>query len=380
MKILIVDEMGSGVDKYRIKEPHIAIENDDDIDINITFSKLIDLYQEDIAENYSAVFVHHSIATNQSAWAKVMSLDIPIILDIDDYWELDKSSYMYNNHLKNNIDKKVVGLIKKAKLITTTTKYLAKKIKLNNSNVKVLPNSISELNKTFQHNKIIGEDLDVGMATGSSHLNDVKLLDGVFSILNGNNVKLHLAGFDTRIRNVQSGSIRNDFDSSVWKKYEEILTSKYQFLSDKYIRFLKNAIPNAKWHNNEKYNRIWSKNIQTYGNVYNQFDVALAPLVDNKFNRLKSELKIIEAGFHGIPILCSNLPMYADIIEHGVNGFLIDEKKRHKQWVKYIKILTNDKVLCQEMGENLRKTVLEKFSLETNYKKRAKIYLEEFNV
>lgn len=50
--------------------------------------------------------------------------------------------------------------------------------------------------------------------------------------------------------------------------------------------------------------------------------MALAPLVDNAFNRAKSEIKVLESWALGIPIVASDIAPYARAIEHNVNGVL----------------------------------------------------------
>ena len=52
--------------------------------------------------------------------------------------------------------------------------------------------------------------------------------------------------------------------------------------------------------------------VTEYGLLYDQFDIAIAPLEDNRFNRCKSNLKIIEAGMKGLPIFVQNIHPYID--------------------------------------------------------------------
>jgi glycosyltransferase involved in cell wall biosynthesis len=53
-----------------------------------------------------------------------------------------------------------------------------------------------------------------------------------------------------------------------------------------------------------------SQNVNEYGNFYRLFDIALAPLEDNKWNNCKSELKIIEAAAYGLPVIASEVAPY----------------------------------------------------------------------
>src|SRR5579859_452465 len=52
------------------------------------------------------------------------------------------------------------------------------------------------------------------------------------------------------------------------------------------------------------------------------FDIALAPLRDNQFNRCKSPIKYLEYGALGIAGIFSRLEPYGQIVRHGANGFL----------------------------------------------------------
>ena len=53
----------------------------------------------------------------------------------------------------------------------------------------------------------------------------------------------------------------------------------------------------------------------TYGSLVATSSVNLAPLEDTSFNRAKSALKVIEAGFFGIKTVCSPIPDYVDAPE-----------------------------------------------------------------
>jgi glycosyltransferase involved in cell wall biosynthesis len=61
------------------------------------------------------------------------------------------------------------------------------------------------------------------------------------------------------------------------------------------------------------------------------FDLGLAPLVDNDFNRSKSGIKFLEYQALGIPVVASNLPPYSDVILDNADGLLVDNNT--KAWV-----------------------------------------------
>ena len=51
--------------------------------------------------------------------------------------------------------------------------------------------------------------------------------------------------------------------------------------------------------------------------------------------------------------------MIPEVIEHGVNGFITNNKEQMKQ---HLVDLLNDENLAKEIGDNARKTIVEKYS------------------
>lgn len=77
------------------------------------------------------------------------------------------------------------------------------------------------------------------------------------------------------------------------------------------------------------------------------FDVWVAPYRDTPFNRAKFPTKALEAGFLGIPLIASNVGAYAEAVEHGVTGFLVDHDH---EWGRYLKMLVGEPELRRQMG------------------------------
>ena len=76
-------------------------------------------------------------------------------------------------------------------------------------------------------------------------------------------------------------------------------------------------------------------------------DIAVAPLVDNAFNRGKSNLRWLEASALGIPTVAMNVGHFAETIQHGIDGFLADNADEME---KHIQTLIDDKRLRMGMG------------------------------
>jgi glycosyltransferase involved in cell wall biosynthesis len=135
---------------------------------------------------------------------------------------------------------------------------------------------------------------------------------------------------------------------------------------------------------NKPYRRIWTKPISQYATGYNHFDIALAPLNDSQFNKYKSQLKVIEAGFHKKALIAQNYGPYTiDLIgaidKGGAwnpkgNCLLVETSKNHKQWTKNAKKLIDNPDLITELGEKLYETVKDKYDLNNVTKLRSELY------
>jgi glycosyltransferase involved in cell wall biosynthesis len=81
-----------------------------------------------------------------------------------------------------------------------------------------------------------------------------------------------------------------------------------------------------------------------------ELDVFVAPLVDDPFNRCKSDLKLLEAGIMGWPILCSNLGPYADRAD-AVPALRVGDTR---DWVEALLALVDDLERRNALGARAR--------------------------
>lgn len=70
-------------------------------------------------------------------------------------------------------------------------------------------------------------------------------------------------------------------------------------------------------------------NIETYLSLakHVRAEVGIAPLQDTLFNRSKSPLKFMEYAAMGIPTVASGVLPYSDVIDHGNDGFLVNDSE-----------------------------------------------------
>lgn len=89
-------------------------------------------------------------------------------------------------------------------------------------------------------------------------------------------------------------------------------------------------------------------------------EVGICPLVNNKFNQAKSELKFVENTFIGMPTIASQVAPYESVIEHGKNGYLLTTEN---EWVEALSQLLDDRKIRQAFLVEARKLVTERFDI-----------------
>lgn len=124
------------------------------------------------------------------------------------------------------------------------------------------------------------------------------------------------------------------------------ISSKIKFLGD---------IPNSK--------------LQNYLNIS---DIFVLPSISEGFPNV-----VLEAMACGLPVVATNIPGIAEVVENGVNGLLF-EKKNSKMLAIQIIALLNDNKLMESMSEiNLKKA--SEYSWDNVVKRLEEIYLEIVN-
>ena len=396
INVLVIPSDRTGVGKFRSVDPHIFLQNlyPDDFHVDIIY----DVPIEDIEffKKYQIVAFHRSLnpdfEKSNDMLKKLQSTDVITIDDIDDYWMPGKEHPIHDIIRFNKINEKIVANLKEAKYVTTTTSLFADEIKKTNKNVVVFPNAINPDESQFKEKNTESDRLRIGWLGGSSHLHDIQLLDGSFSKLTSlsKNLQFVLCGFDTRGTiteiNPQNGEHkkRNILPhETVWANYEKIFTQDYSIVSESYKKYLLD-FSQVEYVDelSESYVRVWTKPVQSYAKNYSKFDVSLAPIKNTMFNRMKSQLKVIEAGFYKKAIIASNLGPYPIDLVHSLqngnfvdgNALLVDENRNHSDWAKYIEKLQKNPNWVKDLGERLYESVKDKYDLRVVTKQRAEFY------
>lgn len=361
-----------------------------------------------------------------------------LIVDIDDYWHLHKKHPFYDVSVANKLYLPIVQNLKIADYVTTTSELFAAEIRkiTGKDNVQVYYNSIDPTwMKQFQNNWKPDPDgrVRITYMAGSSHMGDVEQLKGVVNYLNADyrlkdKFKIIIAGWDTegnttdvtfnqefgielqkrglwttdivksinnskgdvdaiaklpkdlkekyrnKIFDVKQRDIKSE--ESVYYFYEKILTDNHKLIDNQdYYQWLMNFERNVKYENEGNFGRRWTQKANTYAQVLDETDIVIAPLDDNEFNRMKSNLKQVECWTRKLPIVCSDIPPYNVHGRHMENCVLIPAKKdAYKDWQKHLKNLILDADLRKRLGEQLYEDFKEEYNLANVTKKRAEFY------
>jgi glycosyltransferase involved in cell wall biosynthesis len=140
----------------------------------------------------------------------------------------------------------------------------------------------------------------------------------------------------------------------VWRNYKKILLGGFK------------GAPN--W---QIYNAL---SPDSYGGIYSQIDLAIAPLQMNAFNDSKSEIKVAECGRYKIPLIASDVGCYDETIVNGKTGYLLPANAPKSEWVKVLTKCIKNPDHVREMGENLHKVTEQYFDMNKVAVHRMELY------
>jgi glycosyltransferase involved in cell wall biosynthesis len=403
LRILAIPSDAHGVGKFRIMDPYKYIGDNHMDEFHVDISYNVENNDEAFL-NYDIVvfhsFIHqttHEDNVNRVLWLKKQG--IKVVMDIDDLWFVDQRHPMYQQIKISKIGEKKIELLKIADYVSTTTPIFAKTIKerLGVKNIIIFPNAVNDEEPQFKSNTIKSDKVRFGWLGGSSHLHDIELMANGISATHNlfkDKVQFVLCGFDLRGNVMEiddKGNRRNrpiKPHETVWFKYEKFFTDDYKVLSEEYKSHLNTFTEIPYNDENEPYRRRWTKEINTYATNYNTFDVSLAPLVESVFNANKSQLKVIEAGFHKKALIASDTdPFTLDLLsavnegnfnDKG-NALLVGTKKNHKDWARHMKRLVENPNMIEDLGNRLYETVKDTYSLKKVCQDRVEFFKSIIN-
>jgi len=306
----------NGINYHRLMTPFIRMKEEDGLDVHF-IDNFDELKEFDLSKVKNLVGSRRFSVSNHKAFKNyLVKNDVKLILDNDDYWKLPRDNPAYEFYKKKQ-SKDIKASIRIADEIWTPSAYLAEVMKeINPSAVyRVIPNTIHQKEKQWADwEKDIPKDYKVrfGYLGANGHQKDLDIMGMTFE-----DHELYCMGL---------------------MDYPEKLKAKY---------------------------RMNPVDITQYAQLYKFFDVSLSPLKSSKFNKCKSELKVVEAGFTRTAIIASNVTPYKEVIKHEETGILCDTPE---DWKKAVEGMTLAK--AWRLGNNLYEYCKEHYDLSTINKLR----------
>lgn len=331
----------------------------------------VDDLTDEALKNFDIVYYLRQISFNEGKVKptidRLHGLGLKVVFDIDDYWVLNSAHPMYSKYKEKNVKKETEEALKLVDHVITTTEYFAEQIKPLNTNVTVIPNCISPMDNQFVPRSISSPRMRFGWIGGVYHRADIASMDTAFCKVLGDKevrdeVQICLGGFN--------------HPNPEYQQIEQMMTCNYEFKAtdSSYTEYLYNYTPISEHVSFDKpYRRLWAKSVFEYGTLYNEIDVSLIPLKDFKFNKCKSELKLVEAGWMGKAVIVQDVLPYSKWITHGKNGLLV-QPGRPIDWYLNIKKLAKNPNMVKDLAEGLRETINEHFNMDKWNEVRAQLY------
>ena len=326
MRILAIASKSSGVSYHRILMPIVNMQKD--------YCLMTDVINEEvISNNYDLVVMNrmlHNVTPEQmNDWR--IKYGFKLIVDNDDHWDLGASHILSESYKENKVSEKIIAWIKIADLCTVTHERLAEEVYPLNQNVEILPNAIPYGEEQFVLDKKPSDLVRLFWSGSGTHGKDLEILRNPMKRINFP-VRTIIAGYNEQEKPIWDGMI-------------------------------------ASFTNGLKLNpTIYNYNqVTEYMAAYCDSDISLIPLVDNKFNSMKSNLKVLETASKKNPAIVSNV--------HPYRGFYpACHVNSQKDWYYWIKLLVNDKDARKHYGEALYDYCNTNYNLHVVNKSRFAIY------
>lgn len=321
MKIVVLLPTMSAVEYHRLFIPMNMFAEQYGSDVKIigtnTENNANDNWINNIPQETSHVIFNRNISSKMQPELIISTLrkkGIKIICDVDDYWFLPKHHSLYNYYIKTNMSKCIQANIQLADVVWTTTKRLQNEIGKINPNVHIVKNCLDTNESQWDKTDVTDSFMWAG---GVTHKRDLKIL-------------------------------QNQVDTIDFTIYGYL--PKFDYMPKMF--------PNATLKPFEP--------LHEYGNTFNAHGIVLIPLIENQFNSMKSELKLIEAGQKGKAAIVSNVFPYKQHIKHLESGLIVS----NDNWGKSINYISKNRNAAIEMAESLNEYITRNYRLNKENKIR----------
>lgn len=307
MKVLGIINKDSAVAYHRVTLPLMLME---DVDALITNN----VNDETFDQGFDIVF--YSRLLSDYAFDKLNEMrakhGFKLVIDVDDYWVLDKWHCMYDDYVKNDFHSKQVRNIRNADAVFVTHERLYKEASLFNDNAYIIANAIPKVEQFAQTVTASSDRVRLFWQGSITHEEDINLIRyAIENIANTERDKIEMvmAGYHP--------------EEESWKRMARAYTVNKR---------LKSVL-------------FRGMSYQHYYKAYAHADICLVPLVNSRFNSMKTNLKILEAANLSLPVIAHDVHPYKDMPVTYANGTA--------QWVKAMKYYINNENARAEDGQRL---------------------------
>jgi len=257
---------------------------------------------------------------------------LKVVVECDDWLDLNEDSPFNLEHKIFDAKFVITRTMEMADMITTTTGYLADKLKQYNPNTKVLPNFIDRDRWDLNYLPNDTGKIRIGWAGSITHLEDMKLVLPALQRIykEYKNIQLVIVG-DPRVANLFKG----------------IPTE------------LCNGVPFEAWPS-----KLYSLRL----------DIGLAPLRDTPFNKSKSNIKWIEYSIANIAGIYSPTVYQDEFNNKHFDGVYGQIAENDEQWYRCLKNYIVCKQLRHDIAKKARGAVLTSYTLKTNINRWVRAY------
>lgn len=279
-----------------------------------------------------------------------------ICVDIDDHWLLGKDHPLYRAEQEEYLIRSQIVHLTHADIVLTTHERLAAEIRPINPNAHICPNAITRRIDQFNIEHVQSDKVHLFWQGTRTHKHDIEILNHPMSQLRNlyNVAQPFISGVECE-KPVES---EDEFE-----KNEEVIQPIWVEMIKSFCGYSDNNPSAFSFVKNHGY--TLGRPVENYYLAYQYADICLIPLIHNRFNRFKSNLKILEAANMGLPVIASQVHPYLDIP--------VSYCMRSSDWTEHITRHVRSPAQREDEGERLRAWADDHFSFDKINEERRQV-------
>jgi glycosyltransferase involved in cell wall biosynthesis len=247
----------------------------------------------------------------------IIFFKINFIVDYDDAF-----FHNYENHknfvVKTFLGKKIDSIMKCADLVFVGNAYLLERAKISQAkNIVLLPTVISSSKyNAIKSGNLSGKMVKIGWIGSPT---TIKYLKGLLPVLEKINDKC---------------------------PFELVVVN-----GERSVNF-SGVLTHIKWKEEEEVNAILN------------MDIGIMPLPNEEWEKGKCAYKLIQYMACGLPVVASPVGMNTMLVQHGINGFLVENEE---EWIESLTYLILNPYVRNKLGRNGHQLVHNNYTVEFNF-------------